>query len=128
GFHSRRQCLLVTAEAVVEDRGNPVRDYRRQSLAAGRGLLDAGLDERSSLCLVAAESSQHHGSIRREWSPGCLTDRVGLRYQRHGGREVTAPHGVHSHPVQQDRELVERTGLTGELYLQHCRAPAIVAP
>jgi len=43
-------------------------------------------------------------------------------------REVTAPDGVHGHAVEQERRLVERADVTGELDLSYRQAPATVVP
>jgi hypothetical protein len=61
--------------------------------------------------------------------PGRLADRIGLRDQRGGRREVATPRDGRAQRAQHDRHLVERAGVTGEPDLpdQH-RAPGVVIP
>jgi hypothetical protein len=60
--------------------------------------------------------------------PGHRTDRIDLRDQRGAAPEVTTPPGVHGHPGQQDRKLVEGAGLTSELNLPCGQVPVVVVP
>src|SRR5262249_24416479 len=55
-------------------------------------------------------------------------DRAGFGDQHSGSRKVTTPYGLHGHPVQKERELVERADVAGELYLPDRDAPALVVP
>ena len=75
---------------------------------------------RNAASMVAATGA------KRE--PGRLTDRPGFGDQQGGSSKVPAPHGLDSHTVQKERELVERADVTGELNLPDGQAPALVVP
>ena len=75
---------------------------------------------RNAASMVAATGA------KRE--PGRLADRPGFGDQQGGSSKVTAPHGLDSHTVQKERELVERADVTGELNLPDGQAPALVVP
>src|SRR5260221_14605806 len=60
--------------------------------------------------------------------PGRLAVRAGFGDEQCGSRKVTTPDGLYRHPVQKERELVERAYITGELNLPDGDAPALVVP
>src|SRR5215475_9614580 len=122
----RIQCLLVTAQTVVEDCGHPVRECHRESLASGCGLLDGGLDQRDGLRFLALERGQNHGGDGRETGTGRVGYCTGFSDQRSGSREVATPYDLYSYIVQKDRELVERAHVTDDLNLPDAHAPALV--
>ena len=129
GVSGCRECVGVAAQAVVEDRGHPMRPRQRDPLAAGRGVLDSGLDQRGGLGFPAPQRSQQQGGVGRDARPGRLADRIVLSDQRSGGREVTTPCDGKGHLGQQDRELIQSADVTGELNLpQQDHAPAVVVP
>jgi hypothetical protein len=99
--HSQR--VGVTAEAVVQDRGDPVRVSHRGSLSSGFGCGDAGLSQRDDLGLVAAQCAEEHRCVGRDAAPGHLGDRVRFRDQGGGRLEVTPPRVVHGERDQIDR-------------------------
>ncbi len=129
GRGGRGQRLLVPAQAVGHDGGRPVRVGHRDALARGRGLGDGGLDERRGLGPATPQRGQHHRGERRGPAAGRLANRVGLRDQSLGRREVTAPGHGRAERAQQERQPLQRAGLPGEPELpgQH-RAPRVVVP
>src|SRR5260221_11699889 len=60
--------------------------------------------------------------------PGRLAVRAGFGDEQCGSRKVTTPDGLYRHPVQKERELVERAYITGDLNLPDGDAPALVVP
>jgi len=78
---------------------------------------------------MAPEGCEHHCGERGGAALGCLADRIGLRYQSSGRGEITGPRHGRAQRAQRDRQLVERTGTTGELDLpgEH-RAPGVIVP
>ena len=128
GLPSRGQCLLVTAQAVVQDCGHPVRDCHRDSLAPGCGLLDDGLDQRDGLGFPAPECSQHGSGDGRETRPVASQTAPASAISKAAAAKSPLHTVLHSHTVQKERELVERAEVTGELNLPDGHAPALVVP
>ena len=120
---------VVTAEAVMQDGGRPVRVGHRDSLSASLGLGDGRLDQRRGLGEAASQRREHHRGQPGGARPGRRADRVGLGDQGRGGREVTAGRDGRAQGVQHDRQLVEHAGRTGEPDLpDEQRAPGVVVP
>jgi hypothetical protein len=128
GCPGRHQRLLVAAQAVIQNGGDPVRPRHRGSLSRGRGLLEGGLDQRDGLGLAAPEGSQHQGGGGNQARPGGLAGGVGFCDQRSGGRKVTPPCGGHGPYGQQDRELIERADISSELDRPFDQVIAFVIP
>ena len=130
GLFGRRQRVGVASEAVVQDRGRPVRPCRRAALSPRLRPRQGGLDQRGHLRLVAAQRTEEHGGDERDAArPGRLADRIALRDQGNGRREVTPPRIVDGERDQVDRQLVERADAPGQLDLpEQDRALAILVP
>ena len=130
GLLRRGQRVGVAAEAVVQDRGRPVRAGHRASLTRGFGSGDGALDQRGGLRLVAAQSTEQHGGKGRDAAPpGHLADRIALRDQGIGPREVTAPRVIDGERAQIDRQLFERADGPGQLDLpDQDRALGVLVP
>ena len=117
GLPGRGQRVGVTAKAVVQDGGRPVRGCHRASLALGSGHGDGSLDQRGELGLVAAERSEEHGDVGRDAAPGRPGDRVDLRDQGGGRFEVTSPRVTVGERNQIDWQFFERSYGASELGL-----------
>ena len=58
GLRGRGQCLLILAQAVVQNRGDPIRVAHGQALPASRRPGDRGLDQRDGFGLTAAQAGE----------------------------------------------------------------------
>ncbi len=105
----------IAAETVEEHRARPARVLDRGSLAAGRGLLDRGVDQPGRVGLAALKAGEHEGAVRRDLGARGLGDAVGLGDQQRRPAELSAQrHGLRHH-VDADREHGQRAGLAREL-------------
>jgi len=75
------------------------------------------------------EGREHHRGERGGARPGHLADRVGLRVEGRGRREVTAPRHGGAERTQHDGQLIERARLPGDPDLpdEH-RMPGVIVP
>jgi len=80
-----------------------VRIGYRDTLSGGFGLGNGVLDQRGALGLAAPQCREHHRAKPGGARPGRLADRVGLRDQGRGGREVTGGRDGRAQGVQGDR-------------------------
>ena len=89
GLSGRSQRVLISPEAVVENRARPLNDGQPHSLASAHHLLAARLDQRGGAVLAALAGGKQHWAIRRRMAPGHLGDRLSLLDQRSRPREVS---------------------------------------
>jgi hypothetical protein len=117
GLAGRVPCLLVPAQAVVEDGGHPARDDQHETLASGFGRLDRGVDQRDGLGLPAPQASELKGGEGWHGDPDRLTDRVRFREQGSSLGEVAAERGEHGCPFQVDGQAVQGARIPDDLDL-----------
>jgi hypothetical protein len=121
--------VLVAPEAVVEDRGCPVRGRRRDALPHVLGLLDRPLDQAYSFGLPAAHRQGQRLRRRREARAGRFADRASLRHVRRGGGEVAAAGGRIAEGEHDRGHLTQGAGVARDLDLTGAhRANAVVVP
>ena len=91
GLPGRRRCLLVAGEAVVQNRGRPVRGGRRHPPSFSRGLPGRARYRRGGLGFPPLHSPEPERHVRRKAVPGRRRHAVDLRDERGGTREVADP-------------------------------------
>jgi hypothetical protein len=93
----------------------PVRVLDGGSLAAGRGVLDRGVDQLEASA-SGRGSREHERAVRSDAGPGRLGDGVGLGDHQRGRREVAAQRRRLAQHVDADGEDLERPGVARELH------------
>jgi len=109
-----RHGLLVTGEAVVQDRGRPMRVNCHGS---GSISLNHARDQRGRLGFPPLQGPEPQNGTRHEAAPGCRHHAVDLRDERGGTREIADPHPCQGQGGQVDGQLRERAGVADELEL-----------
>ena len=84
----RFRCVLVAAEAVVEDRLGIVDERPAHPLAPRRGLLQARIDKRGDVCLPPVPRGERERAVARERAYHRLRHRLYLLNQQRGLRQL----------------------------------------
>ena len=120
----RGQRLLVAAEAVEEHGARPARVLDRGALAAGRDLLDGGVDQLGGLGRPAWKGGEHERAVRRDPGARRLGDRVGLGDQEPRGQALPTRRSFSPLPRSGSRCL---RAIEATIRTAGGRAPAVVA-
>ena len=115
GLSGRRSRLLVAGEAVVQDRGRPVRPGGRHALPSAP--LDRARYRRGRLGFVPLQRPEPQQGVGRETAPGRGRHAVDLGGERGGPREVARPHGGHPQVRESERQGGKRAGVADDLDL-----------
>ncbi len=120
-----RHGLLVTGEAVVQDRSRPMRVHCN----SGSILLNHARDQRGRLGFPPLQGPEPQRGTRHVAAPGCRHHAVDLRDERGGTRQVADPRPCQGQGGQVDGQLREGAGVADELQRSRGdRQHALVVP
>ena len=125
----RSQCLCISPETIVEDRGGPAGELDSESLPASDRVLDGRREQGHRFRRPAPVPGEQQITGRSQADSGHLVDDVLFRGQRRRRLEVTAQRGYLSASVQSDGQRAQGARCAGELDVPGAHLdPAVEVP